>query len=93
MTVTASTVEVARGYEALRAQAVGRAPATTPRGLALFQRAGLAAWMRACAPLGSAAAAAPPGGDRPRPPPVAVDAELVRILTEMALGGHRRSRA
>ena len=88
--VTAPAGALAQAYEALRAQATGRAPAVTPRGLALFRRAGLAGWMRAGAPPGSASMAAPPGGDRQRPPPVEVDADLVPILTEMALGGHRR---
>jgi len=91
MTPTASTGDLAQAYEALRAQAIGRTPTVTPRGLALLRRAGLAAWMPACAPLTSAVMAAPSGGDRQRTPLVAVDAELVRILTEMALGSQRRS--
>jgi hypothetical protein len=93
MTMTASTVELAQAYEALRAQAIGQTPTVTPRGLALVRRAGLAAWMPAHAPLSAAAPAAHPRDAGPRTPRVAVDAELVRLLTEMALGGHRGSDA
>jgi hypothetical protein len=90
VTITASPVEVAQAYEALRAQALGQAPAVTPRGLALFLRVGLAGWMPACAPRAPAAPAARSSAGRPRTPPVELTAELVRVLTEMALGGHRR---
>jgi hypothetical protein len=89
--MTASTVEVAQAYEALRAQAVGPAPTVTPRGLALFRRAGPAAWIPACAPLSAAAPSAHLSAGGPRTPLVEVNADLVRILTEMALSNHRRS--
>lgn len=81
--------ELARAYEALRAQATGQLPAATPRGLALFLAAGLPAWMKAWAPL------TPPAPTTPRPRgdgevPVGLDGEVVRLLTEMALGCQRR---
>lgn len=89
-TLSASTVDLAQAYEALRAQALGQTPAITPRGLALFLRVGLAAWMPACAPLGSTIPPTRASDGRPRMPLVELDAELVRILAEMALGSHRR---
>ena len=89
--MTASTAELAQAYGALRAQAVGQTPMVTPRGLALLRRAGLAAWMPACAPLRAPAPAAHPRAGGPRTPRVALNPELVRILTEMALGSQRRS--
>jgi hypothetical protein len=85
MTLAASATELERGYEALRAQAVGTTPAVRPRGLAILHRAGLVAWMRAL----------PPGtpdrqGERPEPDRdtalAGLGSELVSILTEMALG-------
>jgi hypothetical protein len=89
--MTASTGELAQAYEALRAQAVGRAPAVTPRGLALLRRAGLAAWMRASPPLRPATPSAHPSAGRPPTPDGGLHVELVRLLTEMALGSQRRS--
>ena len=91
--MTASTGELTQAYEALRAQAVGQAPAVTPRGLALLRRAGLAAWMRTCAPLRPATPSAHPSASPPPTPHGALHPELVRILTEMALGSQRRSSA
>ena len=80
------------GYEALRAQAtgVGTAP-TTARGLALFLRSGLAAWMTAWRQL-VAAPSSPPAA---RPAEQLATAfrlgpELAVVLTEMALGQQRR---
>ena len=89
MRIMARPVEIARAYEALRAQAVGQAPAATPRGLALFLRVGLPGWMPACPPL--AATAAPPraADTPPRTASTEPTAELVRVLAAMALG-HRR---
>ena len=89
--MTASTAELAQAYETLRAQAVGQAPAVTPRGLALLRRAGLAAWMRACAPLSPATPSAHPRDGGSPTPCGELHPELVRILTEMALGSQRRS--
>lgn len=94
MKITASATDVARAYEALRAQAVGQASTVTPRGLALFLRVGLAGWMPACAPLAPTSARPRAGGDGRGPAPqVAPDGELVRVLVEMALGGHGRCSA
>ena len=42
MRATAPAAELAQGYEALRAQATGRAPRFTPRGLAVLLCGGLA---------------------------------------------------
>jgi hypothetical protein len=74
--------ELAAGYEALRAEAVGDLPTAMPRGRALLLAEGLPVWMGAWA-------ASPP----PRPPVATgravtggLGAEAVRLLTEMALG-------
>lgn len=77
------------GYEALRAQATGELPAVTPRGLAVFMAAGFPAWMTAWAPL------TPPAPTRSsargdREVQVSLGGEVVRLLTEMALGCQRR---
>jgi hypothetical protein len=75
--------DLSAGYEALRAQVVGDVGADSPRGLALVLTHGLPAWIRAWA--------APP----PAVPPIPVvgrgatsglGGEVVRLLTEMALG-------
>ena len=90
MNVTASPLELEQTYEALRAQAVGQVPTVTPRGLARLRGAGLTAWMRACPPL---APVAPPerlAGGRVGTPLADLAGELVRLLTEMALGSERR---
>jgi len=77
------------GYEALRAQATGELPAVTPRGLAVFMAAGFPAWMTAWAPLTPPAPTrSSPGGDREVQ--VSLGGEVVRLLTEMALGCQRR---
>ena len=93
MTITAPAAELAQGYEALRAQALGELPPFTPRGLAVFLRGGLVSWMSACPPRD------PPKQPRPTTSPRAgsrevrgltgVSAELVRLLTEMALTSQR----
>lgn len=88
MTITASSEDLERGYEALRAQAVGVIPDIVPRGLAVLRRTGLVAWMRALPPE---------TGDRRRRRPAAgggtaradLGGELVSVLTEMALGAGR----
>lgn len=90
MNVTASPLELERTYEALRAQAVGELPAVTPRGLALLRHAGLVAWMTACPPLAPASTLERPSGGNPGTPHVELGGELVRLLTEMALGSGRR---
>jgi len=71
------------GYEALRAAATGSSVSDTPRGLALLVAQGLPAWMQAWAPLPALPAPAPAGE---RPLAAGVGAEMVRLLTEMALG-------
>ena len=83
-------LELATGYEALRAQATGETSGVTPRGLALFLAGGLAEWMRVCSTLtnrpttAAAATAAPPATRSDLQP------EVVRVLTEMALACQRR---
>jgi hypothetical protein len=78
-----SVEEFRVGYEALRAAATGQGLCDTPRGLTLLLSQGLPAWMRAWTPL------SPP---RPVVPAVqrtvtsGVGVEVVRVLTEMALG-------
>jgi hypothetical protein len=74
------------GYEALRAAATGSAVSDTPRGLALLVAQGLPAWMQAWAPLPALPAPGPAGPAGERPLAAGVGAEMVRLLTEMALG-------
>jgi hypothetical protein len=77
-------------YEALRAQAVGALPASTPRGLALLLTAGLPTWMTAWTPLAPAvttAAAIP----HDRKPSADMGGDVVQLLAEMALSRQRRS--
>ncbi len=81
--------ELARGYEALRAQATGELPAVTPRGLAMFLAAGFPAWMKAWAPL-TPLAPTPPAPRGEREVRASLGVEVVRLLTEMALGCQRR---
>ena len=88
MTATASAGELVRGYEALRAQAVGVIPDAIPRGLAVLRRAGLAAWMRALPPAVEPRGSERPTGDRGLAL-ADLGGELVSALTEMALGGGR----
>jgi hypothetical protein len=75
-------------YEALRAQATGEISALTPRGLALFLAAGLPAWIKAWAPL-TPAARATAVVQANRDLSVGFGSEVVRLLTEMALGCQR----
>lgn len=79
--------ELCVGYEALRAAATGQMVCDTPRGLTLMLSQGLPAWMRAWAPLPPAAPVVP--ADQ-RPVAAGVGAEVVRLLTEMALGARIR---
>jgi hypothetical protein len=96
MRATAPAAELAQGYEALRAQATGRAPRRCPRGLAVLLRGGLASWMCACPPESRArpAAEAAPGareaGAREARAGSAASAELVRLLAGMTLSSQRR---
>jgi hypothetical protein len=79
------TDELCAGYESLRAAAAGSAVCDTPRGLALLLAQGLPAWMRAWSPLPPPAPIAR-SDERPLAP--GTGGELVRVLTEMALGCH-----
>lgn len=92
--VAAAPGESEQAYEALRAQATGLLPATTPRGLALFLAGGLPSWLVAW----TAPALAPPASVRPAPAAnmpklglAGVSMELVMVLTEMVLGSRRYS--
>ena len=79
---------LAAGYEALRAEALGDLPTESPRGLAVILSQGLSGWMRAWA-----APASVPPAPVPTAAPAAgagLGAEVVRLLTEMILGGGRR---
>lgn len=90
MKIIAGPTDLEQGYEALRAQAVGEIPSVTPRGLALFLRAGLPAWMSACAPVTrpTLTRSSTHGSQERRLSSLSTD--LVRVLTEMALGSRRR---
>jgi hypothetical protein len=89
MNVGAATAELVQSYESLRSQATGQIPTSTPRGLALLLSSGMPAWMAACAPVMPPATPAASSG-APARPLVGLGADLVRLLTEMALGGLRR---
>ena len=85
MKVLQPTGQLTLAYEALRAQATGQLPAITPRGLALFLAEGFPAWLnvwkRPVVPVPKA-----PSAPRHQQPAAGVGAEMVRVLTEMALG-------
>ena len=89
MNVRRPAGELTAAYEALRAQATGQLPASTPRGLMLFLSEGCVAWTQAWTPL-----APPPTTDRPvksdRQPPLGIGGEVVHLLAEMALSCQRR---
>lgn len=69
MKIMAAATDLAQGYEALRAQAVGEIPTMTPLGLAVLMRGGLPSWMRACPPASQPCAARTSRGSRPDPVP------------------------
>lgn len=75
--------EFCAGYEALREAAAGSVVSETPRGLALFIEQGLPAWMRVWSTLAPAPPIVPVGE---RPLSSGLGADVVRLLTEMALG-------
>ena len=82
------SAELARAYEAMRAQAIGRPAESCPRGLALILDAGLAAWIAACSALASTdvaqvASARATSAFDPQ------SAELASVLAEMALASRR----
>jgi hypothetical protein len=79
--------DLAAGYEALRARALGGLPAESARGMAVVLAQGLPAWIRAWTvppSITPAKAPAPPASD------AGLAGEVVRLLTEMVLGGERR---
>ena len=82
-----SADELSAGYEALRAVATGVASADGSRGLALLLAQGPPAWIQACKPLPPVAPRAAGQG----PLPGRLGAEVVHLLTEMALGRHAAS--
>ena len=82
-------------YEDLRAQACGQNPPTTPRGLFLFLRSGLLAWMRTCAPVATDTTPGKATSFATATPThrlAGMSSELVGVITEMALGGLKRCR-
>lgn len=90
MNVPHPAAELTRAYEALRAQAIDELPATTPRGLGLLLAAGVPTWMNAWEPLASPAPKTLPAQPHDRQPLVGLDADVVHLLTEMALGCQKR---
>jgi hypothetical protein len=84
--------ELTLAYEALRAQATGQVPTTTPRGLALLLAAGCPTWMKAWTPL-PVAGFRTPGAPASQAASVGLGGEVVRVLTEMALGCQRKRTA
>jgi hypothetical protein len=84
-----SSGELTLAYEALRAQATGALPATTPRGLALFLAAGCPTWIRTWQPW-TAVAPRIPDVAPDRETSVDLDGAVVQVLTEMALGCQRK---
>jgi hypothetical protein len=83
------STELALAYEALRAQATGQLPESTPRGVALFLAAGCTAWMHAWRPVAEALHVRP-AVPHQAAPSAALGGEVVQILTEMALGCQKR---
>ena len=81
--------DLALAYEALRAQATGGLPGSTPRGLALFVAAGCSTWMCAWQPL-AAAVRRTATLSSPVESPAGSRTEVVQVLTEMALGCQKR---
>jgi hypothetical protein len=86
-------LQLVQWYEDLRAQATGQIPPATPRGLALFLRSGLPAWMAACPPVTcdpTPARTTSPISGVLSPSLVGLNTELVGVLINMALGSLRR---
>jgi hypothetical protein len=84
------TAQLRLAYEALRAQATGQLPTTTPRGLALFLAAGCPTWMNAWMPLAAPMPKIPAAPHHHQEPSVGLGGEVVQLLTEMALGCQRK---
>jgi hypothetical protein len=74
-------------YEALRDQATGKLPPLTPWGLTLFLAEGLPGWMKAWTVLPAKPTAPVPTAHAQLP--VELGSDMVRLLTEMALGCQR----
>jgi len=82
-----SADDLAAGYEALRATALGCRPTDSPKGLALLLGQGLPGWIRAwTTPAVPRSPAAATGRAQSAAGP---SAEVVRLLAEMALGQRR----
>jgi len=82
---------VGAAYEALRRSVLAGASGGGHVGLVLLLREGLAAWMTS-----GAVSAAPVKAERRVAPPVLsneIDAAVVRVLANMALGGLKEMRA
>lgn len=96
MTIASSSTEhpqLVQWYEDLRAQATGQVPPATPRGLNVLLNSGLSSWIEVCplaTPHPAPAVTVDSTSTAPVRPPADTSAELVAILTEMALGGLRR---
>lgn len=82
--------ELTFAYEALREQATGGLPSSTPRGMALFVAAGCPAWMHAWQPVAVAAPTTSSPARNPAESPAGSRAEVIQVLTEMALACQKR---
>ena len=81
-------------YEALRAHELGMADCCHPlRGLALFMREGMAAWMMNVAEKPSRDSVVAPATSRTIPIPEGIERTLINIMANMALGVARGSTA
>jgi hypothetical protein len=83
MAITAGAPELAQGYEALRAEALGLAPAARPRGRAVLIGSGLPAWMTALAPIAPISRAVRPSFPGRDGRSHGRDGELVELLAAM----------
>ncbi len=78
-----SADDLSSRYEALRTGALGGEPTESPRGMALLVSEGLPSWIKA---WNIPVAANIPAHAGARPSAGGLGAEVVRLLTEMALG-------
>lgn len=88
MTDYAPADDLAAGYEALRAVAVGSLPTDSPRGLTLVLAQGLPGWIHAWTKPPPSRFPVPAGARTAQT--TGLGAEVVALLTEMALGHQRR---
>jgi len=79
---------LSRGYEEMRAQVIGVSAAATPRGLALFMRRGLVAWMNTWRGLVSQPGRVPIRAAEPVTA-FAPTTEFASLLAEMAMSRWR----